>query len=166
VVPGWYGMASVKWLRKIIVSDRPFQGFFQTMQYSYFERRDGLPTLVPGTELQVKAQIARPARGEVVSAGTTYRVFGAAWTGESEVSKVEVSADGGRSWAAARLLGEAVPFAWRLWEYEWRVPGEAGAYALIARATDRRGRTQPKERDPDRRSYMISHLVPTEVHVR
>src|SRR5205814_8749199 len=60
LVPGWYGMASVKWLRRIVVSDRPFQGIFQTMLYSYFELRDGLPTLMPTGEIQVKSAIARP----------------------------------------------------------------------------------------------------------
>src|SRR5206468_7854364 len=49
LVPGWYGMASVKWLQRIVVTDRPFQGFFQTMVYSYFEQRDGNPVLVPTT---------------------------------------------------------------------------------------------------------------------
>jgi DMSO/TMAO reductase YedYZ molybdopterin-dependent catalytic subunit len=113
VVPGWYGMASVKWLSRLIVADRPFQGFFQTLAYSYFERRDRLPTLVPTTELQVKAQIARPARAEVVPAGRVYRMHGSAWTGESEVAKVEVSTDGGTTWAEAKLLDKSVPFAWR-----------------------------------------------------
>src|SRR5581483_9202750 len=166
VVPGWYGMASVKWLRRVIVTDRPFRGFFQTMVYSYFERSDGLPSLVPTTELQVKAQIARPAREEVVRAGAAYRVHGAAWTGESEVGKVEVSADGGKTWAAARFLDKPQRYAWRRWEYVWQVPAQAGPYTLRARATDARGRSQPLERDPDRRNGIVSHVLPIEVEVR
>jgi DMSO/TMAO reductase YedYZ molybdopterin-dependent catalytic subunit len=166
VVPGWYGMASVKWLTRIIVTDRPFQGYFQSLEYAYFERRQGLPVLVPVTELQVKAQIARPFRNEVVPAGRSYRVHGAAWTGDSEVDRVEVSTDGGGTWEEARLLGRPVPHAWRLWEHTWRVPAHPGSYRVQARAHDRRGRLQPAERDPYRRNAMISHVLPVPVEVR
>ena len=166
LVPGWYGMASVKWLHRIIVTDRPFQGIFQTMLYSYYERPDGNPSLVPTTELQVKAQIARPARQEIVRAGTTYRVHGAAWTGESEITKVEVSADGGKSWAEAKLLDKSVRYAWRLWEHAWQVPEKVGAYALMVRATDERGRVQPMKRDPDRRNAIVNHVLPIDIEVR
>ena len=165
VVPGWYGMASVKWLTRVVVTDRPFQGYFQSLSYTSFERVNGLPSMVPVTELEVKAEVARPAHGEVVPSGADYRVHGAAWTGESEVAKVEVSTDGGKTWAEARLLGEATPFTWRLWEYAWR-PTEKGGATVMARATDKKGRTQPEKRDPDRRAYRISHVLPVEVEVR
>jgi DMSO/TMAO reductase YedYZ molybdopterin-dependent catalytic subunit len=165
VVPGWYGMASVKWLDHVVVADRPFQGFFQSFTYATWERPHGLPTLVPVTEGQVKAEIARPAPYEIIPAKSKYRVHGAAWAGESEVTKVEVSADGGKTWAAARLLDKAVPFSWRFWEYEWEVPG-SGRRVLMARATDARGRVQPMQRDPDRRDAVISHVLPTVVEVR
>ncbi len=69
LVPGWYGMASVKWLTRIVVTDRPFQGYFQSLSYTSFERVNGLPSMVPVTELEVKAEVARPMRGEVVQAG-------------------------------------------------------------------------------------------------
>jgi DMSO/TMAO reductase YedYZ molybdopterin-dependent catalytic subunit len=163
VVGGWYGMASVKWLRRVVVTTRPFHGFDQTVDYAIWEKRDGLPTLTAITETDVKASIARPAGGERVPAGKDYRVHGAAWAGESEVAKVEVSTDGGKTWGAATLLGRPVPFCWRLWEYRWRPA--AGKYTLMARATDKRGRAQPAGRDPGRRNYMISHVRPTPVTV-
>ncbi|HVS38097.1 MAG TPA: sulfite oxidase [Gemmataceae bacterium] len=166
VVPGWYGMASVKWLKRILVVDRPFSGFFQTFMYTMWERRDGLPTLAPVRDLQVKAEIARPALDEVVPAKSKQRVFGAAWAGEADVTRVDVSTDGGKSWDEARLLDKAVPFAWRLWEHEWQTPEKAGRRVLMARATDSRGRVQPMERDDDRRDGMISHVLPVEVEVR
>jgi len=166
LVPGWYGMASVKWLRRLVVTDRPFQGFFQTMMYTYFERRDGLPTLVPTTELQVKAEIARPARQEVIQGGTVYRVRGAAWTGESEVTRVEVSTDGGQTWMAAKLLDRSMPHAWRLWEYAWQVPEKAGPSTLMVRARDARGRLQPAMHNPDHRNALVNHTLPIEVEVR
>jgi DMSO/TMAO reductase YedYZ molybdopterin-dependent catalytic subunit len=166
VVPGWYGMASVKWLQRVVVTDRPFQGFFQTFMYTIWERRDGEPTLVPVSELQVKAEVARPVLGEVIPARSKYRVFGAAWTGEAEVTRVEVSSDGGKTWVEAKLLDKAVPFAWRLWEFEWQTPPEPGRRVLMARATDSFGRTQPMERDEDRRDAVITHVLPIEVEVR
>lgn len=165
VVGGWYGMASVKWLTRLVVTDRPFQGYWQTMEYAFFERRHGIPVLVPVTELQVKAQIARPALQEVVPARRPYRVFGAAWTGESEVARVEVSTDGGKTWAAARLQGQGGPYTWRFWEYTWKAPAP-GRHILMARATDKRGRTQSMQRDHDRRNTMISHVLPMVVEVR
>ncbi|MBV8234185.1 MAG: sulfite oxidase [Acidimicrobiia bacterium] len=166
IVPGWYGMASVKWLTRVIVTDRPFDGYFQSFMYTIWERRHGLPSLVPVTELEVKAEIARPAPHEVVARGSEYRVFGAAWTGESEVTKVEFSADGGTDWAEAKLLGEPVRYAWRFWEYAWQTPARAGRYPVMARATDGRGRVQPTKRDEDRRDAVISHVLPIEVEVR
>ncbi len=166
VVAGWYGMASVKWLRRLVVSETPFQGFFQTFTYTVWTRRHGLPTLEPITDVPVKAQVARPAAREIIPAKSKYRVRGAAWAGESDVAKVEVSTDGGKSWAEARLLDKAVPFAWRLWEYEWATPEQAGRRVVMARATDARGRAQPTERDPDRRDSVISHVLPVPVEVR
>src|SRR5262249_39786002 len=133
VVPGWYGMASIKWLTRIAVVDRPFLGVWQTLDYSIFERRHDQPGVGPLTERQGKAQIARPRAMEVVGPGATYRVHGAAWAGDSDVTRVEVSTDGGTTWAQARLLGRPVRHAWRLWEYSWRVPAQAGRVRLLAR---------------------------------
>ncbi len=165
VVSGWYGMASVKWLTRILVTERPFAGYFQTMNYTYWERLRGLATLTPITGMQVKSLVARPAAGEVIPAGKSYRVHGAAWVGESEVTKVEVSTDGGKTWAEAELAGKSRPFAWRLWEQEWR-PAREGKYTILSRATDGSGRVQPLKRDRDRLNYMISHVLPVEVTVR
>ena len=166
VVGGWYGMASVKWLAKVTVTAAPYNGFWQSLEYAYWRRDRSRPTLTPVAEIQVKAQIARPVLSEAVPAGKAYRVFGAAWGGESEVAKVEVSADEGKTWAEAKLLGEPIPYAWRLWEYAWEVPRNTGRYKLMARATDDRGRTQPAKHDQDRRTFMINFVAPVEVEVR
>jgi DMSO/TMAO reductase YedYZ molybdopterin-dependent catalytic subunit len=165
VVGGWYGMASVKWLRRIIVTKRPFAGFDQTVDYAIWTKGDdGLPSLTALTETDVKASIARPTMGETVPAGKEYRIHGAAWAGDSEVARVDVSTDGGKTWSAATLVGKAVPFCWRLWEYRWKPA--AGNAVLMARATDRRGRVQPMKHDPARRNYMISFVRPTPVTVK
>jgi DMSO/TMAO reductase YedYZ molybdopterin-dependent catalytic subunit len=165
IVGGWYGMASVKWLTQIIAADRPFDGFFQGVEYGYWDRRYGLPTLKPITEMDVKASIAQPQAGATVAANATVRVHGAAWAGESEPAKVEVSTDGGKKWEEAVLLGTGAPAVWRLWEYNWKTPA-AGKHVLMARATDKRGRVQPMERDPDLRNYRIGNVHPTEVVVK
>jgi DMSO/TMAO reductase YedYZ molybdopterin-dependent catalytic subunit len=165
IVGGWYGMASVKWLTRIVVTDRPFQGFFQALDYAYFVRRDGLPALTPITTIQPKAVLARPGADEVIPAGKPFHLFGAAWAGERPIAKVEISLDGGKSWAGTKLLGDAKALQWVLWEYPWEKP-ERGTASIVARATDDMGNTQPATRDPDRRNYMINHLVPTTVTVR
>jgi len=167
VVPGWYAMASVKWLTRIIVTDGVFRGYFQTADYTYWDQRQGLPIqLLPVTELEVKAQIARPALHEVVPANSVYRMHGAAWAGESEVTKVEVSTNAGRTWEAAELLSASSRYAWCLWEYRWRTPPRVGRHIVMARATDARGHVQPMHRDPHRGTYMISHVQPVEVNVQ
>jgi DMSO/TMAO reductase YedYZ molybdopterin-dependent catalytic subunit len=165
VAGGWYGMAAVKWLTRVVVVERPFRGYWQTVDYAVWKRRGDEPSLEPITEMDVKSSIARPAAGAVLAAGSDHEISGAAWGGESDVVGVEVSTDGGRTWSAASLQGRPVPFAWRLWSCTWQRPAP-GEYVLMARATDRRGRVQAMRRDPDRRNYMISHILPTPIEVR
>ncbi|MGI8819556.1 MAG: sulfite oxidase [Chthoniobacterales bacterium] len=166
VVPGWFGMAAVKWLQRISVTEQPFHGYYQSIDYAYWERRDGIPTLLPLAEMRVKAQIARPAMNEVVQAGSRYRVHGAAWGGEVPVTRVEISGDGGATWQEAAWCGEPVKHAWRFWEFAWETPAQPGNYTLIARATDAAGRTQPVERIADYGTYMVNHLLPITVQVQ
>lgn len=163
VVGGWYGMASVKWLTSIVVTDRPYHGFWQTLDYSYFERAGGLPSLRPVTEMLPKAVVAR---ADLHAAGVVeLELAGKAWAGEANVAKVEVSTDGGETWNDAGLGKKAEPFCWRDWSYV-AVPPKRRPMEVLARCTDDRGRTQPDTRDPDRRTYMVNHLVPFEVTAR
>src|SRR3989449_2101778 len=166
IVPGWYAVASIKWLQRIIVTDKIFNGYYQTLDYSFWKRRGDNAELVPLSEMQVKAEIARPSEGETIPANSNARVRGTAWTGDGEIKKVEISGDDGATWNEAKLLGESKPNSWRLWEFNWKTPARAGKATLVARATDSNGRTQPIERDPDRGTYMINHLLPIEVEVR
>src|SRR6266404_2693049 len=166
IVPGWYAMASIKWLQRIIVTDKRFIGYYQTMDYSYWARRGDIAELVPLTEMQVKAEIAKPAQGEIVPANSNVRVHGAAWTSDGEITKVELSTDGGGTWSETNPIDKPMRNAWRRWEYSWHTPLKAGQATLIARATDSHGCGQPAERDPDRGTYMINHLLPISVEVR
>lgn len=166
IVPGWYGMASVKWLSRIVVSDRPFNGYFQSLDYSIFERRDGAVTVRPLSEMQVKSIIVQPTAMQRIAPNTAVDVRGIAWTGESAITRVELSSDEGRTWSQARLQGDARANCWRQWTFNWRTPAQAGRVSLRARATDARGNTQPLTRDTDRRNYMINHVQAVEVDVR
>jgi DMSO/TMAO reductase YedYZ molybdopterin-dependent catalytic subunit len=166
IVPGWYAMASIKWLQRIIVTDQPFAGYYQTLDYSYWKRRGDVAELSPVTELQIKAEIAKPAQSDKVPANSTVRIHGAAWASGDEIVRVEVSTDGGSTWKEATLLGESKPNAWRFWEFNWKTPTVPEKQTLVARATDSLGRTQPAHRDPDRGTYMINHLLPITVELR
>jgi DMSO/TMAO reductase YedYZ molybdopterin-dependent catalytic subunit len=166
LVPGWYAVASVKWLQRIIITDKPFGGYYQTLDYAYWKRDAGQARLVALSEMQTKAVITEPADGETIPANSNVRVRGAAWTGNGEIKKVELNADGGSRWNDAKLLGESKPNAWRLWEFDWKTPTKSGSATLIARATDSKGGTQPLDRDPDRGTYMINHLLPITVEVK
>lgn len=165
VIGGWYGMAAVKWLTRIVVTDRPYQGFWQTFDYSYFTRTGDLPSLTPVTRMQPKAIIASPVEGGAVEVGKEVSVSGLAWSGEAAVKTVELSDDGGASWLKIDRNAKADPFVWQPWSTRW-TPKQKGTVKLLARCTDAAGNTQPDKRDADRRTYMINHLVPVEVTVR
>ncbi len=166
IVPGWYAMASVKWLTRIVVSTRPFQGFFQTVDYSYWSAPNGAPPeRTPLAELAVKSQIARPHVQEAVTAGTVYRLHGAAWSTAAHVQKIEISTDGGDSWQEAHLLDEPMADAWQRWESLWKVPNARGECVLMSRATDSEGRVQRMSHDATYEGYVIDHAIPIRVQI-
>jgi DMSO/TMAO reductase YedYZ molybdopterin-dependent catalytic subunit len=165
IVPGWFAVASIKWLQRVIATDKPFNGYYQTLDYAYWKRAGDTAQLTALSELQIKAEIARPVMGQVVGANSSVEVRGAAWTGNGEITKVEVSTDNGSVWKEAKL-GESKPNAWRLWEFNWSTPATPGQVTLMARATDSSGQTQPTSRDPDRGTYMINHLLSITVLVK
>ena len=166
IVPGWYAVASIKWLQRVIVTDKPFHGYYQTLDYAFWTRDGDSARLTPLSEMQIKAEIARPRTGETVPANSNVRVHGAAWTGRGEISKVEISVDNATTWNEAKLDGASKPGAWRLWEFDWKTPGQPGKATLMARATSSTGQTQPTERDWDRGTYMINQLLPITVEVK
>src|SRR5262249_6235994 len=149
----------------VIVTDKQFNGYYQTLDYAFWKRAGDEVELKPLSHMQTKAEIARPERGERVPANSKYVIRGAAWTGTGTIAKVEVSVDGGNSWRAARFPSEAKPNTWRLWELEWQTPAQPGKYSLVARATDSTGGNQATTRDPDFGTYMITHLLPVEVEM-
>jgi sulfane dehydrogenase subunit SoxC len=145
IVPDWYGMASVKWLRSITAIAQPFEGVQQTLLYRYRRSEDDPGT--PVTQKKPRALMAPPGipefltRSRHVRAGRTL-IEGRAWSGPDPVSRVQFSADGGRTWDDARLEAPNGKHGWSAWCYEWE-PGGAGDYELCVRATDAAGNVQP-----------------------
>jgi sulfite oxidase len=147
MVPGWIGAASCKWLTEIKVLDKEFDGNFMTPGY----RMPNQP-IKPGdavkpedthpvTALHVKSLITAPLDGSTQPA-RSLDIKGVAWAGEAEVTKVEVSIDGGTSWHAAELGKDRARYAWRMFSYKWKAPS-AGEFTILSRATDNQGRVQP-----------------------
>jgi len=147
VVPGWYGMTSVKWLARITVLDAAFDGY--QMRQSYRLRHEEGDEGEPLSRMQIRSLMVPPgipeflSRSRVVTAGACV-LRGRAWSGEAEVTDVEVSADGGETWGEAELEdGVLGPWAWRAWSFTWRAkPGE---HVLCSRARDAAGNVQPLE---------------------
>jgi DMSO/TMAO reductase YedYZ molybdopterin-dependent catalytic subunit len=166
IVPGYYGMSSVKWLTRIRAVDDPFQGYWQTSEYAYWEEQGGLPVRRPLGEVHLKSSIARPCIREVIPAGHPYTVFGAAWTGGPGVTCVEVTTDNGATWFPAELIDPNEYGVWRRWRFFWEVPSKPGDYILQSRATDEAGTTQREEHDQRFGSYVIDQTIPVAVTVR
>ncbi len=165
LVPGHYGMASVKWLTHIHAVREPFQGYWQTADYGYWDRLDGKPVRRALGEIQLKSEIARPGIYETVPPNQLYTMTGVAWAGETEVTEIGVSTDGGQTWAQAQFLDPVQRHTWRRWRFEWRTPAKPGRYTLLARAKDANGNVQPDKHDPNNGSYVINHPLPVEVFV-
>jgi DMSO/TMAO reductase YedYZ molybdopterin-dependent catalytic subunit len=163
IVPGWYGVCSVKWLTRLEVLAQPFEGYFQTNKYTIRKRAGDGERMVKLTWMAIKSEILRPAAGAELRPGTN-RITGLAWGGKMPVAAVEVSADGGQSWRKTRLVGPQAPYSWTMWEYLWEVelPGE---YQLLCRAVSKAGESQPLAHDPLRGGYVINFVRPHPVRV-
>ncbi len=143
VVPGWYGMAHVKWLRRITVIDRPFDGFQNLTAYRL--RQDPDEEGVAVTRIEPRALLVPPGfpefltRVRVVRPGTQ-RLEGRAWSGWGAIARVEVSTDDGETWVDAVLGDSPSPWAWRCFSYDWEAT--PGRHRILVRAHDESGRVQ------------------------
>jgi DMSO/TMAO reductase YedYZ molybdopterin-dependent catalytic subunit len=150
VVPGWYGVASVKWLTRIEAVPEPFDGYFQSEKYQYERTRDGIEERVPVTLQGVRSLITEPSPDQEVAAGRL-AIRGVAWSGTAAIARVEVSLGGG-PWQAARLLGERHRHSWQWWELITELE-RSGVTTVRARATDLAGLTQPDQAEWNRLGY-------------
>jgi DMSO/TMAO reductase YedYZ molybdopterin-dependent catalytic subunit len=146
VVPGWYGMTNVKWLSRIELLDEPFAGYQQSWSYRVRQSEDEAGE--PLQRMQPRSLLMPPGipefltRERTVAAGEVL-VGGRAWSGFAPIAAVEVSDDGGSTWAPAELEPVGEPWAWRGWSYRWDArPGE---HLLCSRARDEAGNEQPVE---------------------
>ena len=170
LVPGWIGAASCKWLTEIKVLEREFEGNFMSPGY----RMPNQP-LKPGdavkpedthpvTVLNVKSLIFSPSDGANLKS-RILDIQGVAWAGESDIIRVEVSADGGASWQTARLAGDHARYAWRIWNFKWKAPS-SGDFVIAARATDSQGHTQPFAPVWNPSGYLNNAIDQVRVHVQ
>lgn len=153
IVPGWYGMASVKWLRTITALPKPYTGHQQVGTYHFKKTADEKG--VPITHMRVKSLMVPPgipdwySRQRLVEQGPV-EIFGRAWSGGAvPIAKVEVSVDG--AWHQATLDPPADKYAWRGWRFNWQAV--RGEHALQCRATDANGAVQPAEPIYDRGGF-------------
>src|ERR1700733_1896348 len=134
LVPGWIGAASCKWLTEIKMLEAEFVGNFMSPAYRLPNQPVKPGDAVkpedthPVTALSVKSVIAGPSDGATIKTGKV-PVHGAAWAGEADIEKVEISTDGGTTWSSAKLGRKQARYAWRLWTYDWKTP-KTGDYTI------------------------------------
>jgi DMSO/TMAO reductase YedYZ molybdopterin-dependent catalytic subunit len=160
IVPHWYAVASVKWLKRIDVLTEPYAGEFQTGHYIYewADRPHG-----PVDLMRVRARITSPAAGSLLDAGT-HVVRGKAWSGTGPITSVEVSVTGEGEWLPAELEPPNGPYHWQEWSFEW--DASTGRHSLLARATDAAGNVQPEVPPWNRLGYGNNAVELTVVDVR
>jgi sulfane dehydrogenase subunit SoxC len=145
VVPGWYGMASVKWLERITVLDRPFDGHQQLGSYRLRQAEDEvgepLTRMLPRALMLPPGIPEFPSRERFVDPAPCL-VQGRAWSGWGPITRVQVSTDGGATWDEAEVEGQPTPWVWSSWKYVWK-PAGPGTHELVCRARDAEGNEQP-----------------------
>ncbi len=171
--PGWYGMDSVKWLKRITVlrgndvgndTATIFEQSGMNRIYNRVARGEGTLKTTRLSTIQVKSAVASLTDGAKLPAGH-HMIWGFAWSGNDAIRAVKLSVDGGKSWLNTGLENRAHRYGWVRWRYDWNArPGE---YMVMSRATDEDGNVQPLERDPARRDgYELNWCVPLRCSVR
>ncbi len=162
LVPGWYGMASVKWLTSLRAIKGTFDGFFQIDRYIMREQgSDGPPR--PVTEMGVRSIITTPRSGAAAHPGT-HLVRGYAWSGAAPVTGIEVSTDGGNTWEHAEWTSGQARYAWRSWEFQWTAD-TPGPVEIQSRARDAAGTEQPKHSNWNDLGYCNNGIQTVQVTV-
>jgi DMSO/TMAO reductase YedYZ molybdopterin-dependent catalytic subunit len=156
IAPGWYGIANVKWLKRIEVRDTRFMGRFMARDYvTIREEQRGGETV--WAETSVGRALLKSVPAKVTRKDGEYRIVGAAWG--VPIARVEVQIDGG-SWVPVTIdRSEAAEFAWKIWSLDWRNPSP-GEHAIASRAIDTQGNIQPAPDDPriaKKRTYWESN---------
>ena len=151
VVPGWYGMASVKWLKRISLVDYKYEGFFQKDRY-IIEQKDSEP--LPLTSMKIKSLFSKPRHGEICNYGEN-KITGLAWSGTGKVERVEISDDFGKTWSVAQLSDLSHEYTWQQWTFKWEA-NKKGHNTLMVRAGDDKGNIQPLDNIWNRLGYAVN----------
>ncbi|MBO7746718.1 molybdopterin-dependent oxidoreductase [Paenibacillus sp. MWE-103] len=163
IVPGWYAVASVKWLHRIRVVDQPFKGPFQSIDYVILKKENDYKRALPLSPVLINSTIASPTEEEELAVGTNV-VQGYAWAGEHSVMKVEISTDGGTLWTEANILDPDVPYSWRRWSFAWDAQ-KPGQYTIMSKATNDQGDVQPLKAEWNVKGYQNNSIHAVNVHV-
>ncbi len=162
---GWVGANCVKWLSKILLLDRPFEGHYMDRAYRVFQKGQDPKTGEIVTRIPLKSIITQPLSGERLKPGRIV-ILGAAYGGERELKEIEVSTDGGRSWEKGEWIGPQEPFAWRQWQYRWEAR-DPGNFRVMSRVVDRQGQKQPMKATWNVLGYgnngVTEHSIPVRV---
>lgn len=166
---GWAGDSWVKWVQRIEVLDKPFEGFW--MKSAYRHPGHGVPPgtavdpaqMQPVTNLKVKSAIATPAPNSGISMRPV-KITGVAWSNGSPVTEVDVSVDGGSTWHPARMGKDHGRYAFRLFETTW-TPKSEGEHVLMSRARNAAGQTQGMEQEWNPSGYLwnVVQRVPVSI---
>jgi DMSO/TMAO reductase YedYZ molybdopterin-dependent catalytic subunit len=165
IAPGWFGVANVKWLRRIELRDRRFENRFMGRDYVTVreEQRNGEPVLV---ETSVGRGLLKSAPARVTLKDGRYSIAGMAW-GPAPIAAVEVKIDSGPWQKATLVSSENAPFAWRFWQFDW--PATSGDHAITSRAIDTAGNIQPAMDDPviaNKKTYWESNgQITRHIHI-
>ena len=163
VVPGWYAVASVKWLTEIELVDSTFEAFFQTERYFFEWQRDGATITEPVRLQRVRSIITSPTGDTEIDAGQL-TIRGVAWSGAAPIASVDVSVGDG-PWQPAQMIGERRRHSWQWWELLTQVSGP-GSTTLRSRATDLAGRVQPERPEWNRLGYGGNAIQTVPIRVR
>jgi DMSO/TMAO reductase YedYZ molybdopterin-dependent catalytic subunit len=167
VVPGWYGMTQVKWLTRITVLDRTFDGYQNAQGYRYKESDDDPGR--PVTRMMPRALMVPPGMPEFMSRARIVEssrqlIIGRAWSGWGPIERVEFSDNGGRDWREATVAPQAFAYAWQQWSVEW--DAEPGEFELCCKATDAAGNAQPDGQAWNLKGYSNNEVQRVPVTVR
>ncbi|WP_312471369.1 sulfite oxidase [Neobacillus sp.] len=163
IVPGWYGMASVKWLKTIHVINHPFSGPFQTDDYVYYPHKEQNEGSFPVTTNHINSVIQQPLDRQKLTPGQ-HEITGLAWTGEGVITSVEISLDNGATWKTAILQDTPQKYRWVKWSYS-HVFEKNQDYNITVRAFDSISQSQPDEAFWNRNGYGYNKISQINIQI-
>lgn len=164
IVPQWYAMASVKWLKSVTVIPYKFEGPFQTDDYIYYPSKEIDEGKSPVTTISASSLIQKPLDYAVLGLGT-HIIDGIAWTGQGNIQRVELSFDEGNTWVEAEIYQHNEhPYSWAFWNYKWKAE-KKGEFTIMSRAYDSMGRVQPLIPEWNRKGYGYNAIYTINVKI-